>query len=202
MLSKSFSTIFTLLISLTYAAKVPPSRDPFYTPTGNWHSAKPGAILAHRPIPNPLVNVTYSAAYQLLYRTTDSLGKATAAVTTVIIPHNPDYSKLLSYQIVYDTPDVDCSPSYALQEGGLFIIDTGFTYGLGEGWVVNTPDYEGPKAAFTAGIISGQATLDSIRAALASTHITKIKPNATVAMWGYSGGVSLRSFRSSLQRPS
>lgn len=180
-----------LFASLAHAANpVAPSQDPFYTPTGDWKSTAPGAILAHREVPNPLKNVSYSAAYQLLYRTTDSLGDAVPAVTTVIIPQgNANYSKLLSYQIVYDTADFDCSPSYILQEGGVNAFDNGFTYGLMAGAIINTPDYEGPKAAFTAGIISGQATLDSIRAALSSTSITKIQKNATVAMWGYSGGV-------------
>ena len=184
------STLLACLVPLAWAATTPPSQDPFYTPTGNWQSQKPGAILNHRKVPNTLPNVTYSAAYQLLYRTTDALSKPIAAVTTVIVPKTPDYSKLLSYQIAYDTPDVDCSPSYTLQVGGTNSFDNGFTYGLDQGWVVNTADYEGPKAAFTAGILSGQATLDSIRAALASTSFTQLQSNATVAMWGYSGGVS------------
>ena len=179
-------------LALTALAQipVPPSQDKFYTPTGDWESSKPGTILAHREVPQPLKNVTYSAAYQLLYRTTDSLGDPTTAVTTVIIPQsNANYSRLLSYQIVYDTADFDCSPSYVLQEGGFNAFDNGFTYGLMAGAIINAPDYEGPKAAFTAGVISGQATLDSIRAALSSTSITKIQSDATVAMWGYSGGV-------------
>jgi Secretory lipase len=192
------STLLTCIVSLAWATVTPPSQDPFYTPTGNWQSQKPGAILNHRNVPNNLPNVTYSAAYQLLFRTTDALGNPIAAITTVIIPNTPDYSKLLSYQIVYDTPDIDCSPSYTMQVGGSNAFDNGFTYGLDEGWIVNTADYEGPKAAFTAGIISGQATLDSIRAALASTSITKLQSNATVAMWGYSGGVSTMTPRSYL----
>lgn len=180
--------------SIAWAALVPPSQDPFYQPTGDWKSTAPGAILAHRPVPNPLPKAKYSAAYQLLYRTTDALGNPIATTTTVIIPANADFAKLLSYQVVYDTSDVDCSPSYAIQEGGSFLSDNGYTYPLTVGWVVNTPDYEGPQAAFTNGPISGQATLDSIRAALASTSITGVQPNATVALWGYSGGVSASAF--------
>ncbi|KAI9717969.1 MAG: hypothetical protein M1828_007061 [Chrysothrix sp. TS-e1954] len=193
--------IAPFLALFAYAADpIPPSKDTFYTPTGDWKSAKPGTVLAHREVPQPLKNVTYSEAYQLLYRTTDSLGDATAAVTTVIIPQqNANYSRLLSYQIVYDTADFDCSPSYILQEGGPNTFDNGFTYGLMAGAIINSPDYEGPKAAFTAGVISGQATLDSIRAALSSTSITKLKSDATVAMWGYSGGALATEWASELQ---
>lgn len=34
--------------------------------------------------------------------------------------------------------------------------------GLGQGWFVNVPDFEGPLAAFIAGPQEGHATLDSI----------------------------------------
>ena len=197
-----FTHLLTLLALALPISSAPaptimlPSQDPFYTPTGNWKSAKPGTILSHRVVPHALANITYSHAYQLLFRTTTALGHPTAAVTTVIVPPNADFSKLLSYQIVYDTPDADCAPSYTLQGGGPNDFDTGFTYGLGEGWVVNSADYEGPTGEYTVGTSSGWATLDSIRAALASTQITKVKADATVAMWGYSGGVSLCFFSS------
>jgi hypothetical protein len=35
---------------------------------------------------------------------------------------------------------------------------------LAKGWYVSAPDYDGPNAAFTAGIKAGHATLDAIRA--------------------------------------
>lgn len=181
-----------LLFSALALSQQPPSTDPFYTPSdSNWRTTDPGTILAHRLVPRPLKNVTYQSAYQLLYRTTDSLGEPIPAVTTVIRPRGDvNTSRLLSYQIIYDTAEVDCSPSYVLQQGGLNAFDNGFTYGLSAGVMVNSPDYEGPKAAFTAGKVAGQATLDSIRAALASKEITGVEQDATVAMWGYSGGVS------------
>lgn len=184
-----YMQIVALLASFAAAALVPPSQDPFYVPTGDWESAEEGSILAHREVPGALVNITYASAWQLLYRTQDGSGTPLAAVTTIIVPTDADYSKLLSYQVVYDTPDIDCSPSYAIQEGGIYIIDEGFMAGLQAGWIVNTPDYDRPYAAFTNGPISGRATLDSIRAALASTAITGVQADATVAMWGYSGGV-------------
>ena len=114
----------------------------------------------------------------------------------MIVPNNADTSKLLSYQIAEDAAWVNCAPSYALQEGSN-LLDGGsgsaeillIIAALDQGWIVNTPDYEGPQAAFTSGIQAGQATLDSVRAALASGSITGVSSSATYQMWGYSGGV-------------
>ena len=59
---------------------------------------------------------------------------------------------------------------------------------LNNGWVVATPDFEGLNAAVVAGVGSGQAVLDSVRATLASGSITGVDTDATYALWGYSGG--------------
>lgn len=59
---------------------------------------------------------------------------------------------------------------------------------LERGWYVNVPDYEGPNSSFVAAVGSGQRTLDSIRASLASGSISSISSSATLSMWGYSGG--------------
>jgi hypothetical protein len=101
---------------------IPPLSDPFYTPPSRYETTSPGTILRSRPIPNPIVasnstNANIKAAFQVLYRTTDSLGEAQAAMQTVLIPHNADYSKYLSYQIAYDSAYDNCSPSYVLQQG-------------------------------------------------------------------------------------
>jgi hypothetical protein len=53
---------------------------------------------------------------------------------------------------------------------------------------VNVPDYEGPLASFTAGLMSGYATLDSVRAALNCGEILGLSPKARYAMYGFSGG--------------
>lgn len=64
---------------------------------------------------------------------------------------------------------------------------------LGRGWFVNTPDFEGPRAAFGATVMAGHATLDAIRAvlSLAGTSDVSLPSSANklkYAMWGYSGG--------------
>ncbi len=164
-----------------------------------------------RSVPNPLaifnlLPIKVHGAYQLLYRTTDSQGNPQATVTTIIVPENADPTKLLSYQIAEDASWINCAPSYILQSiqnplngitGNVEMIL--IIAALKQGWIVNTPDYEGPNAAFSSGIQSGQATLDSVRAALASENITGVSSSAKYQMWGYSGGSIASEWAAELQ---
>ena len=185
----------------------PPSIDPFYTGPTNYQLAAPGALLRVREAPGNLTSVIQncSAAYNILYRTTDSHYQPTWAVTTLFVPlSQPNTTSiasnstspggaLLSYQIPYDSADVNSSPSYALYSGG----ESDIPAALGRGWFVNVPDYEGPLASFTAGVQSGHATLDSIRAVLSSGF--GLSSNASYAMWGYSGGALASEWAAELQ---
>ncbi|KAH9845902.1 C-type lectin [Teratosphaeria destructans] len=131
------------------------------------------------------INLGPNAAYQILYKSTDALGKPTASVTTVIIPNNPDYTKVTGTNTTY---------------GGTGSIEIMLiAAALDQGWVVNTPDWEGINFTFIAGIVAGQSTLDSVRAVLASNSITGVQPYAKVALWGYSGGSLASDFASELQ---
>lgn len=193
------------------AAPQPPSSDPFYTPPAGFENSAPGTILRSRNVPSPLAflsiaPINIKGAYQLLYRTTDSLGNPEATVTTVIVPYNADSKKLLSYQFAEDGGWINCAPSYVLQQGSnitsggsspaelLLVIAA-----LDQGWIVNTPDYEGPQGAFTSGVQAGQAVLDSVRAAIASEHVTGVSPSAAYQLWGYSGGSLASEWAAELQ---
>lgn len=191
-----------------------PLDDPFYVPPDGFESTAPGSILRYRTPPYPiaafsLVKVNLAASYQILYRTTNSFGDAVATVSTILIPHNADFTKLLSYQVAEDSSYPNCSPSYAFQldaatDGviGLIMPQLEFVFitaALEKGWVVTVPDHLGTKSAFLANNLSGQATLDNIRAALASTEFTNISPDATITMWGYSGGSLASGFAAELQ---
>lgn len=174
---------------------LPPSQDPFYTAPPNFAAAAPGAILRVRTAPGNLTSIiaNSTAAYNILYRTTDSYYNATWAVTTLLVPKTSGKDSLLSYQIPYDSADVDASPSYALYAGP----PADISLALGQGWYVNVPDYEGPLAAFTAGVQSGHATLDSVRAILNSEY--GLVSNAKYALWGYSGGALASEWAAELQ---
>ncbi|KAB5511492.1 lipase 1 [Coniochaeta sp. 2T2.1] len=153
--------------SSTSQTPLPPSKDPWYTAPDGFELKPPGAVLRIRSAPGNLTSISgnCSATYNVLYRTTDSQYKPTWAVTTVFVPVIRK-AALLSYQIPYDSADVNESPKLCHVQ-----------------W-----HYEGPLASFTAGVMSGHATLDSVRATL-SLKDSFLLPNKTLsALWGYSGG--------------
>lgn len=158
-------------------------------------------MLKIRPAPGNLTHITCncSATYNVMYRTTDSRYKPTWAVTTIFVPVEPvtPVSALLSYQIPYDSAFVDASPSYAMYSG----VSVDVNASLAKGWFVSVPDYEGPLASFTAGVMSGHATLDSIRAIqeLGELGILNLTQDARYAMWGYSGGALASEWAAELQ---
>ncbi|CAK7203114.1 hypothetical protein SEUCBS139899_005843 [Sporothrix eucalyptigena] len=177
---------------------IAPSQDPWYTAPYEFQNEAPGTILRVRPAPGNLTQIAgnCSAAYNILYRTTGSRYNADWAVTTLFIPQNASTNgSLLSYQIPYDSVWVDASPSYALYGG----VDSDIGIALGKGYFVNVPDFEGPLASFTAGVLSGHATLDSVRAVLNGASRFGLPANTSYAMWGYSGGALASEWAAELQ---
>jgi hypothetical protein len=201
------ASFVALALSVTAAPissePIPPSQDPWYSAPTNYETVVPGEILRIRTAPGNFTTIfnQSSAAYNILYRTTDSNYNPSWAVTTLIVPKSTNTSALLSYQIPYNTADVDYSPSYSLYApasalGDIDIIDIQTMLELG--WHVNVPDFEGPLASFTLGIQEGHATLDSVRAAL-NTGFGLLGNNTRYALWGYSGGSLASGWAAELQ---
>nr|AAK53582.1 TRI8 [Fusarium graminearum] len=187
---------------------LPPSKDPWYTAPPGFENTEPGTVLRVRPAPGNLTSVTSncSASYNILYRTTDSHFKPAWAVTTLLIPElGPEslahqkyqQSALMSIQVAYDSPDVDASPSNTMYTASNFS-SIYYEAALGQGLFVSVPDYEGPLAAFSASVISGYATLDSIRAVLSLGLGLNMTNTPSVALWGYSGGAFATEWASEL----
>lgn len=188
----------------TAPALLAPSRDPWYRAPPNFEFAKPGHVFRIRAAGADIVSaVNASSAYNILYRTTNSFNGPTWAVTTLYLPSSAtDYGKdkkpaLLSYQIPYDSDNVDFSPSYALR----FANSTGISDiagALSTGLFVNVPDFEGPSAAFTAGVLAGHSVLDSIRASLSAQK--GLDHDSATVLWGFSGGSQASEFAAELQK--
>jgi len=189
------------------AAPPPPSEDPWYRAPDGWEETAPGAVLRVRAAPHVARAIAHAlAAWQVLFRTTNSSRGAAWAVTTVLVPGRHYRCRagesercghaLLSYQTPYDSASPDAGPSHALALAG----EPGGAYGevaeaLFRGWFVSVPDYEGPAASYTAGVASGLATIDSVRAVLAAAGNWGMRSeDAKVAMFGYSGGALASEF--------
>jgi hypothetical protein len=83
-------------------ALVMPDDDAFYKAPPGFESTAPGTILRYRPVPNPITldnkgAVKLKAAWQILYRTQNSLGNPIATVTTVLEPKNAKRNNLFGY---------------------------------------------------------------------------------------------------------
>lgn len=187
-----------------------PDPDTFYDqPEPFPVDAPPGTLLNSRKITfRPGLSVPMAnAAWQLQYVTRDAQGRPIAAVTTVVKPLLPALAfggkkPVVSYQFAYDSLGAQCTPSRTISGGTANAnnqLET-LSYILGltaEGWTMVMPDYEGPYSAYGAGEFSGQATLDSIRAALAFEELG-LSPDSPVALWGYSGGALATAWAAAL----
>ncbi|KAJ3577906.1 hypothetical protein NPX13_g2657 [Xylaria arbuscula] len=185
------------------AVPLPPTEDPWYCVPEGYETATPGTVLRLRIAPGNLTTEIVknaATAYNILYRTTDSHDQPAWAVTTLFIPITfyttpSDRKALVSYQFAYNSAYIDSSPSYAfyhaLSQPVPSLNIPASTDLLNEllikGWLVNSPDYEGPRGAFGASIQSGRATLDALRAVVYLANLTGLGP-LSIAMWGYSGG--------------
>lgn len=164
-----------------------PRQDPFYHPDiSKYADLNNGDIIDIREVGLSKIWLNIKQAFQVSYRSENTLGSPVADVTTIMIPYNPN-GKVVSYQMWEDAVSLQCSPSYSLVTG---ISDPTYDILLLAGFIVNTPDHEGVNSAFAAGIKEGKSTLDSIRAFLNARERIGLDTNANdkIAMWGYSGG--------------
>lgn len=180
-----------------------PSRDPFYTYKHPLAHIPPGTPLKRRKV--MIVDQGRSApvkAYQILYRTTNEVGRPSLAVTTVIRPQHPvGPTRIVSYQTAYDALGSQCDPSYTLRGGNPHDSTAQdeeqviLAYAA-KGYTVVISDYEGVHLHWVAGQESGYGTLDGIRAA---EHLLKLpERNTPVGMVGYSGGSIATDFGAEL----
>lgn len=191
------------------SAPTKPLDDPFYTPPDGFELAKEGEVLKIRPTPHQLrsifLPINVKKSWQILVRSSDTHGNATAILSTIIEPYNSDPTKLVSYQIAEDASFTNCAPSYSIQYGAL--MDTLIAQvemffmqmALNEGWWIVVPDYEGVKLSFTAGRVAAHSVLDSIRGTLSTANATGLHDDPQIVMWGYSGGSLATGWAASLQ---
>lgn len=185
------SFVLWAVAAAQYLVPTPPTKDDFYVAPKNLSDYKNGDIIASRKAPAMIRSIYFPVnvknAWQLSVRSENSHGDPTQIVTTILEPYDADPKKLLSYQPAQDSASNDCSPSYSMlfnapmdtivAQAEMVLMQTA----LAKGWFLVVPDYEGIQGAFTAGKQSGQATLDSLRAALNSEDISGVDPKAKAA---------------------
>lgn len=188
--------VWALVTSLP-AQAAGPETDPFYHYTASTplKDIEPGTVLKTRTVPYHVIGLPLPLkATQLLYRSTDQVGKPSVNVTSVISsPGRTTAARAVSYQSFYDSLSPADEPSYAISGGltlGGMIPNVELAlFGplLLKGYSIIVPDTEGQHADFAAGPEYGTLTLDAIRAASSSSS-TGLNTSTKVGMIGYSGG--------------
>lgn len=215
----TFLLALTLLFS--YAAAIPqPARqfyarqssatdDDFFTPPPGFESTTPGTILAHRPfIPGIFGFIQVPVdGYQLLFRSTALDGSAIAGATTIFVPHNTQLKdRYVQFHTAYDTSAIKCNPSLnyiynSTQTNSVVSVEMLYIeFYLALGYIVASPDFEGPDAAFGAGILTGRMVLDSMKAINAFHDTIGFTTDSPMIVGtGYSGGSIACGFAAELQ---
>ncbi|KAH8900688.1 LIP-domain-containing protein [Thozetella sp. PMI_491] len=203
----------------TPAEPVLPAEDAFYVQKpDNLERYAPGALIRVRVAPGNLTALyNASAAYHLVYRTTNSLDAATWALTTLLVPPSNSTAasttpaQFLSYQMAYNTAALNGAASYTLNDPAGVQAAADVTAALARGWLLAVPDFEGVQSAFLAGWLEGRAVLDGVRAVLQFSKQTPNKNKPTLgtvgvncdttrfALWGYSGGSLASGWAGELQ---
>lgn len=133
-------------------------------------------------------------AYNVMYRSTDSLGAENAVTGTVLISSN-EWSgagerPTLSYAVGTHGLDQSCAPSLQLQAGSDYEIRN-IRAALEKGYAVLVTDYQGYTTGATPTYLAGEsqahAALDIFRAA-SQIPRAGIDAEAPAAVWGFSQG--------------
>jgi len=189
--------VWLALMAAGARAAIPPEQDPFYRYEGATplSSIPPGTVLKTRVLSYHVVGIALPIrAVQLLYRSTGEVGQPTVNVTSVLEPPlRLGIPTVVAYQSFYDSLSPQDEPSYAISGGvtlgGLIpnVESALIVPALLSGETVVVADTEGENADFAAGPEYGMNTLDSLRAALASSA-TGLANARKIGLVGYSGG--------------
>ena len=201
-------SVGALLLPRAFGA-LPPSIEPFYDPPADFASQAPGTILRTRQVVTSYLGLIPDVvrAWQLLYRTTAINGSAIATATTVFKPANAKTDRFVSFQTAYDGAAQSgvCDPSYNYQFGSPQIdLISSVEYFLlqafiMDGYIVSSPDYEGPDSAFSAGRLAGTGVLDSMRAVSNFKDTLGLSTSSPkIVGYGYSGGAIATGWAASL----
>lgn len=98
-----------------------PEKDAFYKAPADLSKYAPGDIIRDRPVTTADWFLGAASIYQVLYRTTDALGKPDVTVATLFKPRKPAAGKAKVWTIAVpsDSSSIQCQPSYSFIEGSL-----------------------------------------------------------------------------------
>ncbi|MDF1763565.1 MAG: lipase family protein, partial [Oleibacter sp.] len=179
---------------VSMAAIQGPSGDDFYDVPAVTTSGNGDLIWYRQATVNLGANAPVEKAYNVLYRSTDSLGAQNAVTGTVIIPNvawtGAGERPTLSYAVGTHGLAQGCAPSKQIAAGTDYEAEN-IRAALANGYAVLVTDYEGyttgDAPTYLAGESQAHAALDIFRAA-AQIPDAGLSLSAPSAVWGFSQG--------------
>lgn len=167
--------------------------DPFYTPPTSIPVGDPGDIIRARPAKaGPPAARALANAWQVMYLSTDALGRRNVVTGTILVPKTGDSTKrnVVAFNGGTTGPAFRCTISRFINTGA-FYEQAGLNRFLKAGYAVSVTDYEGyhenPNATYIAGKSMGAAVIDGVRAASRLPE-AGLAPTPKVAFHGFSQG--------------
>jgi hypothetical protein len=170
-----------------------PAGDAFYTPPNPLPAGQPGDIIRWRPSKaGPLGSQATANAWQVMYLSTNALGKPDAVTGTVLVPKagTPSGDAIVGLAPGTQGVSADCAASQMINNGQYY--EQSVLLGmLKAGYAVAEPDYEGyhdqPAVTYMVGQSLGPALIDAVRAAQ-RLPASGLSATAQVAFRGHSEG--------------
>jgi pimeloyl-ACP methyl ester carboxylesterase len=195
-LRKIFSySVVAMVLAVTLTGVAPASAAPadeaFFTPPSPLPAGAPGDVIRFRRTQAGALGTTVDA-WQVMYHSTDALGRPNAVTGMVLVPRSADpaTAPIVSFAVGTHGPAFRCTPSEMERVGALY--EQPAVNGLlAAGYAVAMTDYEGyrpdPKTTYVTGRSEGHAVIDVVRAAQRLPE-TRLSANAKVLFRGYSQG--------------
>jgi pimeloyl-ACP methyl ester carboxylesterase len=196
--TRRLSVALTAVAALSACAPPPPDAG-FSIPPEQADQLRPGDVIRARAwtfSQDPLTRAPVPGvhAVQVLYRSTNALGKTDAVSGTVLLPdapwRGPGLRPLVSYAVGTHGLGDDCAPSRLFAQG--IDYESGIVLNLlAQGWAVAVTDMEGLGTpgvhTYNVGTSAGRAVLDMARAALRLPE-ANLPSETPVGIMGYSQG--------------
>jgi Secretory lipase len=170
-----------------------PAGAAFYRPASPLPAGRPGDVLRYRRVDPPGSPRRFGVTtIQVMYLSTDALGRRTAVTGTVLFPKGINRAAAPVVGFASGTHGLgdSCAPSRDIVAGTDYE-QSDIAAALARGWVVAATDYEGVgtpgDATYIVGRAEGPAVIDSVRAALRLPG-SGLSATARVAYVGYSQG--------------
>ncbi|QKT07995.1 lipase [Gordonia sp. X0973] len=171
-----------------YAAILPTPLTGFYTDPGDLASHANGEVIRVERV-TPRIPLPGMEVRRFMVRSTDTEGRPVPVTATLIVPRRSWRGTGPRPVVVRNQPinslGLKSAPSYQIKRGTYVDVPPFLPFLLARNYAVLLPDHEGPRMAYSAGLMAAHAVLDSVRG------MHRVEPDlaeAPMAMDGYSGG--------------